>query len=64
MIEDGNNLHLLHLTNRGAAGSELFGEFQYPTAPLRAIKEAVPEATEVADRWHMLQNLSAAIEKT
>jgi AraC-like DNA-binding protein len=30
----------------------------------RAIKEAVPDATEVADRWHMLQNLSAAIEKT
>ncbi|MFE7128325.1 transposase [Streptomyces sp. NPDC057617] len=30
----------------------------------RAIKEAAPDATEVADRWHMLQNLSAAIERT
>ncbi|MGQ4479937.1 ISL3 family transposase [Streptomyces sp. SAS_276] len=30
----------------------------------RAIKEAAPQATEVADRWHMLQNLSAAVERT
>ncbi|MEV5978432.1 ISL3 family transposase [Streptomyces sp. NPDC052114] len=30
----------------------------------RAIKESAPNATEVADRWHMLQNLSAAVEKT
>ncbi|MFD8813559.1 ISL3 family transposase [Streptomyces sp. NPDC059627] len=29
-----------------------------------AIKEAAPDATEVADRWHMLQNLSAAVAKT
>ncbi|MDX3635823.1 ISL3 family transposase [Streptomyces europaeiscabiei] len=30
----------------------------------RAIKAAAPDATEVADRWHLLQNLSAAIERT
>ncbi|WP_307180243.1 ISL3 family transposase [Streptomyces canus] len=30
----------------------------------RAIKEAAPDATEVADRWHLLQNLSAAAGKT
>ncbi|MGW2564141.1 ISL3 family transposase [Streptomyces sp. NPDC001514] len=30
----------------------------------RAIREAVPHAVEVADRWHLLQNLSAAVEKT
>ncbi|MFD4956733.1 transposase [Streptomyces sp. NPDC058451] len=34
------------------------------TAYTRAIKEAVPDAIEVADRWHLLQNLSAAVEKT
>lgn len=30
----------------------------------RAIKEAAPDALEVADRWHLLQNLSSAVEKT
>ncbi|WP_405584427.1 transposase [Streptomyces sp. NBC_01092] len=30
----------------------------------RAIKEAAPDAAEVADRWHMLQHLSAAVEET
>ncbi|MFF9645285.1 ISL3 family transposase [Kitasatospora aureofaciens] len=34
------------------------------TAYTRAIREAAPDAIEVADRWHLLQNLSAAIEKT
>lgn len=34
------------------------------TAYTRAVKEAAPKAIEVADRWHLLQNLSAAVEKT
>ncbi|MET8748009.1 ISL3 family transposase [Streptomyces sp. NPDC004728] len=34
------------------------------TAYTRAIKEAAPNTTEVADRWHLLQNLAAAVEKT
>lgn len=34
------------------------------TAYTRAIREAAPHAVEVADRWHLLQNLSAAVEKT
>ncbi|MEV7595854.1 ISL3 family transposase [Kitasatospora sp. NPDC089797] len=34
------------------------------TVYTRAIKEAAPDAIEVADRWHLLQNLSAAVEKT
>ncbi|RAG85029.1 ISL3 family transposase [Streptacidiphilus pinicola] len=34
------------------------------TAYTKAIKEAAPHATEVADRWHLLQNLAAAVEKT
>ncbi|SDT83372.1 Transposase [Streptomyces sp. TLI_053] len=34
------------------------------SAYTRAIKEAAPDAIEVADRWHLLQNLSAAVEKT
>ncbi|MFF5287342.1 ISL3 family transposase [Streptomyces sp. NPDC013171] len=34
------------------------------TAYTRAIKEAAPGAIEVADRWYLLQNLSAAVEKT
>lgn len=34
------------------------------SAYTRAIKEAAPHAVEVADRWHLLQNLAAAVEKT
>ncbi|WP_308409153.1 ISL3 family transposase [Streptomyces sp. AC558_RSS880] len=34
------------------------------TAYTKAVREASPNALEVADRWHLLQNLSAAVEKT
>ncbi len=34
------------------------------SAYTRAIKEAAPHAVEVADRWHLLRNLSQAVEKT
>ncbi|MFE9404033.1 ISL3 family transposase [Streptomyces sp. NPDC006530] len=34
------------------------------TAYSKAIKQAAPDALEVADRWHLLQNLGAAVEKT
>ncbi|MFC4503693.1 MULTISPECIES: transposase [Streptomyces] len=34
------------------------------SAYTRAVKEAAPNATEVADRWHPLRNLSLAVEKT
>ncbi|MER7205330.1 ISL3 family transposase [Streptomyces sp. NPDC000188] len=34
------------------------------SAYTRAVKEAAPHALEVADRWHLLQNLSSAVEKT
>ncbi|WP_149038134.1 ISL3 family transposase [Kitasatospora sp. MBT63] len=30
----------------------------------KAIRQAAPQALEVADRWHLLQNLSNALEKT
>ncbi|WP_225102658.1 ISL3 family transposase [Streptomyces sp. CoH27] len=34
------------------------------TAYTKAVEEAAPHALEVADRWHLLQNLSAAVERT
>ncbi|WP_435607361.1 ISL3 family transposase [Streptomyces ardesiacus] len=34
------------------------------SAYTKAVREAAPRALEVADRWHLLQNLSAAVEKT
>ncbi len=34
------------------------------SAYTRAVRLAAPHATEVADRWHLLQNLSLAVEKT
>ncbi|MFJ3310956.1 ISL3 family transposase [Streptomyces sp. NPDC086549] len=34
------------------------------SAYTKAVNEAAPNALEVADRWHLLQNLSAAVEKT
>ncbi|MCC9312475.1 ISL3 family transposase [Kitasatospora sp. RB6PN24] len=34
------------------------------SAYTKAVKQAAPGALEVADRWHLLQNLSAAVEKT
>ncbi|MFF4121113.1 ISL3 family transposase [Streptomyces sp. NPDC001714] len=34
------------------------------SAYTKAVKAAAPDALEVADRWHLLQNLAAAVEKT
>jgi transposase len=34
------------------------------SAYTKAVKQAAPHALEIADRWHLLQNLSAAVEKT
>ncbi|MFF9074644.1 hypothetical protein ACF1A9_20410 [Streptomyces sp. NPDC014872] len=36
MLDDESSMLLLRPTNRGAVRSKLFGEFQYPTAPLGA----------------------------
>ncbi|MFE1983784.1 transposase [Streptomyces mirabilis] len=33
------------------------------SAYTRAVKEAATDATEVADRWHLLRNLSVAVER-
>lgn len=33
-------------------------------ASTKAIRQAAPDALEVADRWHLLQNLSTAVETT
>lgn len=30
----------------------------------KAVRQAAPDALEAADRWHLLQNLSTAVEKT
>ncbi|MFK0202955.1 ISL3 family transposase [Streptomyces lavendulae] len=48
---------------REHAGAEIICRDR-ATAYTRAIKEAAPDAVEVADRWHLLQNLAAAVEKT
>ncbi|MFE6886759.1 ISL3 family transposase [Streptomyces sp. NPDC057694] len=34
------------------------------TAHTKAVRDAAPHALEIADRWHLLQNLSAGVEKT
>ncbi|MFF8028718.1 transposase [Streptomyces sp. NPDC007896] len=34
------------------------------SAYARAVTEAAPQVIEVADRWHLLRNLSLAVEKT
>ncbi|MFJ3306487.1 transposase [Streptomyces sp. NPDC086549] len=30
----------------------------------KVIRQAAPQAQEAADRWHLLENLSSAVEKT
>lgn len=37
---------------------------EHATADTKAIKETTPDALEIADRWHLLQNLGAAVENT
>ncbi|MGW7546792.1 ISL3 family transposase [Streptomyces sp. NPDC054770] len=47
---------------RDHAGAEIVCRNR-ASAYTRAVKEAAPGATEVADRWHLLRNLSLAVER-
>ncbi|MFD4508093.1 ISL3 family transposase [Streptomyces sp. NPDC058457] len=47
---------------RDHAGAEVVCQDR-ASAYTRAVKEAAPGATEVADRWHLLRNLSLAVER-
>ncbi|MFB6878998.1 ISL3 family transposase [Streptomyces sp. NPDC056323] len=44
-------------------GAEIVCRYR-AAAYTKAVKEAAPRALEAADRWNLLQNLSAAVEKT
>ncbi|MFE2423446.1 ISL3 family transposase [Streptomyces hokutonensis] len=48
---------------RGHPGAEIICRDR-ATAYFTAIREAAPDVQEIADRWHLLHNLSAAVEKT
>lgn len=47
---------------RGHAGAEVVCRDRASTYS-RAVREAAPDAIEVADRWHLLRNLSLAVER-
>ncbi|MEV5778274.1 ISL3 family transposase [Streptomyces antimycoticus] len=47
---------------RGHPGAEVVCRDR-ASAYSRAVREAAPDATEVADRWHLLRNLSLAVER-